>query len=63
MVPQNLLSISAVVAKTSKSRSGIYAAIKDGTFPQPVAIGPRRVAFIEAEVEAWIALKVVQSRS
>ncbi|TWC65939.1 AlpA family transcriptional regulator [Herbaspirillum sp. SJZ099] len=58
-----LLSIAAVIAKTSMSRSGIYAAIKDGTFPKPVMIGARRVAFIEEEVAEWIALKVAQSRS
>lgn len=63
MEPSKLISIAAVIVKTSKSRSGIYAAIKDGTFPKPVTIGARRVAFIESEVNEWIALKVAQSRS
>jgi len=63
MKAQTLLSLATVIARTSKSRSGIYAAIKDGTFPKPVTIGARRVAFIEAEVDEWIALKVAQSRS
>lgn len=58
-----LLSMAAVIAKTSKSRSGIYAAIKEGSFPKPVVIGSRRVAFIVEEVDEWIANKIAQSRS
>lgn len=58
-----LLSMADVITKTSKSRSGIYAAIKEGSFPKPVAISARRVAFVAEEVDEWIARKVIQSRA
>lgn len=29
-----------------------------GEFPRPVAISPRRIAWIEEEIDAWIAAKI-----
>ncbi|RYG92283.1 AlpA family transcriptional regulator [Loktanella sp. IMCC34160] len=40
---------------TGLSRSSIYAAMKDGTFPKPVQIGKRAVAWSEADIAEWIA--------
>ena len=40
---------------TRLSRSSIYAAMRAGTFPQPVKIGQRAVAWRRVEVEQWIA--------
>lgn len=39
---------------TGKSRSSIYRDIRAGTFPQPVKIGPRSVAWKSGDVEAWL---------
>jgi prophage regulatory protein len=36
------------------SRSTIYAAVKAGTFPAPVRIGARAVAWRVSEVEQWL---------
>lgn len=36
------------------SRSTIYAAVKAGTFPPPVRIGARAVAWRVADVEQWL---------
>jgi prophage regulatory protein len=36
------------------SRSTIYAAVKAGTFPPPVRIGARAVAWRVSEVEQWL---------
>lgn len=36
------------------SRSTIYAAVKAGTFPAPVRIGARAVAWRVADVEQWL---------
>ena len=44
--------------KTGKSRSTIWRDIKAGTFPEPVPIGFRSIAFVEQEVDDWIKLKV-----
>lgn len=34
------------------SRSGVYHRIKDGTFPAPVKLGPRTVAWRESDIRA-----------
>lgn len=36
------------------SRSTIYAAVKAGTFPAPVRIGARAVAWRWADLETWL---------
>jgi len=53
-----LLRRKAVQELTGLSRSGLYAAIKNGTFPSPVKIGLRAVAWRYREIAAWIQSKV-----
>lgn len=57
-----LLRRPAVEAKTGLSTSSIYARIKRGDFPAPVRLGPKSVAWIEDEVDAWIDARVAASR-
>lgn len=57
-----LIRIKQVIHKTGKSRSSIYAAIKEGTFPAPISLGPRSVGWIEAEINAWIESRITESR-
>jgi prophage regulatory protein len=33
---------------------------KEGRFPRRVQVGPNRVAWVEAEVEAWVAARVAE---
>lgn len=49
-----LLNLPAVTEKVGLKKSAIYARIKNGTFPQPVRLGTRSIAFVEDEVEQWI---------
>lgn len=60
-----------VEARTGLSRSSIYARLKpnpkrpgefDPSFPKPVSIGTKSVGWIAAEVEAWIAAQIENSR-
>lgn len=53
-----LLRRRDVELKTGKSRSAIYAGISNGTFPAPVPIGDKSVAWLEEEVDAWIAARI-----
>ncbi|MCY1276082.1 Prophage CP4-57 regulatory protein (AlpA) [compost metagenome] len=53
-----LLRRREVELKTGKSRAAIYAAIREGTFPAPVPIGVNSVAWLEAEVDTWIAARL-----
>jgi prophage regulatory protein len=50
------------------SRSTIYARLDpksphyDPTFPKPITLGSMSVAWIEAEIQSWIALRIADSR-
>jgi prophage regulatory protein len=50
----NLLKLDQVMAKTAKSRSAVYAGVKAGTFPKPVTVGTRAVAWVEHEIDEFI---------
>jgi len=50
-----LLRRRDVEQKTGKSRAAIYADIRSGTFPEPIPIGINSVAWLEAEIDQWIA--------
>lgn len=43
------------------SRSTIYAAVKAGTFPAPVRIGARAVAWNLSQVESWVEARPLAS--
>ena len=50
-----LLRRPEVEARTGLSRSSIYAMMEQGTFPRPLRIGQRAVAWDEATIENWLA--------
>ena len=53
--PEELLwNIKTVILKTGLSRPSIYRYMKRGRFPQRRRVGPNRVAWVPAEVVAWI---------
>jgi prophage regulatory protein len=58
--PASLLRLREVRRRTGKSRSGIYRGIADGTFPAPVKLGERASAWVESEIEAWIADRIAE---
>lgn len=51
---ERLLRRPKVESLTGLSRSTIYAWIKAGTFPAPVPLGSRIVAWRETDVRAWV---------
>ena len=59
----SILRRKQVQARTGLSRSTIYLYIKAEQFPKPVALGPRAVGWIEAEVVEWIANRLKAARS
>ncbi len=54
-----LLRLPAVQAATGQPKSTIYKRVKDGTFPAPVKISKRAVAWREADIAAWMQRLVV----
>ena len=53
--PARLLRLSEVEMRCSLKKSAIYAAMAAKTFPAPVRLGNRCVAWHEHEIDAWIA--------
>ncbi len=49
--------------QTSLDITTIYRKMKEGTFPQPVRVGKRRVAWRESDVAAWQSTLIVGTRS
>lgn len=49
-----LLRKKEILELTGKSNSAIYREIIDGTFPAPVSIGKRAVAWKASEITQWM---------
>jgi prophage regulatory protein len=58
----NLVRLPAVKAKTGKSRTSIYSAVAAGTFPKPVKIDGKSVAWVDTEVDDWVARRIAEHR-
>ncbi|MGV3511852.1 MAG: helix-turn-helix transcriptional regulator [Novosphingobium sp.] len=48
-----LLNVRQVSEQTSLSVPTIYRWMKDGRFPKSLPLGGKRVAWTEADIEAW----------
>lgn len=59
-MPESLLRLDAVKARTGLSRSETYRRIAEGTFPLPVKLSSRRVAWVEGEILAWIDQQIAR---
>lgn len=58
-----LIRRKEVQAKTGLGASSIYAMMQQGKFPKAVNISERRVAWIESEVDQWIANRIAQHKA
>jgi len=50
---KRFLRLPAVMDMVGMARSTIYKRISDGTFPAPVQLGPRAVAWEEMAIAKW----------
>lgn len=55
---QRLIRRKEVEAKTGLGASSIYAEMGKGKFPKPIHISERRVAWIESDIDGWIAERI-----
>lgn len=53
-----LMTLKQVLARITLSKTEVYRRIAAGTFPKPVRLGPRRIAFVEDEINEWIVEQV-----
>jgi prophage regulatory protein len=54
----NILRLPDVIKRVGLKRASIYLHIGKGTFPKPIALGPRAVGWIEHEIDAWLAMRI-----
>lgn len=47
------IRLKEVLLICGKSRSSVYASIRDGNFPAPVKVGGRSSAWVKSEVLQW----------
>lgn len=59
----SFLRLPDVKAVTGLSKTSIYEMIRDKSFPAPVRLGPRAVAWVRSEVRQWALERVHASRS
>lgn len=53
-----IIRLKEVIDCTGLGRSTIYKYISEGTFPKPVSLGDRCVAWVESEVHDWILARI-----
>lgn len=51
------ITINQVVDKVALGRSTIYRLIAEGKFPKPFQLVPNRNAWIEEDIDRWLAEK------
>jgi prophage regulatory protein len=51
---EQLLRITDVQARTGQ-RASVWRLVRDASFPAPVRIGRRAVAWLGTEIDSWIA--------
>lgn len=58
-----LIRRKEVQDKTGLGASSIYAMMKQGNFPQCLNLSERRVAWVESDIDQWIAERVANHRA
>lgn len=53
-----LLRMKEVTERTGKTRSSIYRDFKRDLFPKPVKLSDTTVAWVETEIDDWIASRI-----
>jgi prophage regulatory protein len=56
---ENFLRLPAVIERTGRSKTAIYT---DPTFPKPIKISKMSSAWLESEVNEWMAKRVKAAR-
>ena len=62
MGEERFIRLGEVLTTCGKSRSSVYAGIKEGTFPAPVKLQGRSSAWLRSEVLRWMQACIEASR-
>ena len=55
---QRFISVKETAHRICLSKTELYDRLKAGTFPKPIALGPKKVVFLESDIDAWIKGKI-----
>jgi prophage regulatory protein len=55
-----LISKKITADRVSLHPASLMRKVREGVFPRPVHVGLSRIAFVESEVDAWIADRVAE---
>ena len=58
-----LLRLPQVLERVGLKTTRLYQLIGDGKFPAPIKLGDRAIAFLESEVDDWIATQAQKPRA
>ena len=58
----NMLRIGEVCRRTGLSKSQIHRLVNDLDFPEPIRLSKRAVAWVAADVEAWLQERITATR-
>ena len=58
-----LIRRKEVQAKTGLGASSIYAMMKQGKFPKAITLSERRVAWLESDIDNWIAERIASHKT
>ena len=61
-IPTRLLRLGDVQRRVGLSRSSVYALAAKDQFPKPIKLGLRASAWLENEIDDWIAMRIEASR-
>lgn len=53
-----LLRLPDVLARVGLRRSRVYDLVADGSFPRPVKLSARAIAWVESEVDTWVQERI-----
>ena len=57
---KRFIRLPEVINRTGYRRTSIYEKISEGTFPAPIKLGPRAVAWVSEEIEKWMDARVAE---
>lgn len=57
---EKLMRLPEVREFTQRSTTRIYADMEAGTFPRPIKIGPRAVAWTTSSLNAWLQERIAE---
>ena len=63
MTDKKFIKLPTVMDLTGYRRTSIFDKVAEGSFPAPVKLGPRAVAWVSEEIEEWMDARIAERDS